>query len=144
MNPERDLERQVHEALRRLPLPRAPRSLAPRVMHAVIASAGLQDRRCEARTGLRADWRQWPLQWQLLALVVSTSMAAALVLAASVGSLWIANLTATRAIVTVWQTFVAPIALPLVILTAAMCVACALLAAALKYVAWEGQEISHS
>jgi len=130
---ERDLERQVHEALRRLPTPRAPRSLAPRVMQAVIAA-----------TRAQAGWRQWPLQWQLLALVVSLSMAAALVLAASLGSMWIANLTATRAVVTVWQSFFAPIAVPLVILTAVMCAACAFLAAALKHVAWEGQEISPS
>ena len=32
-----DLEREVHQALRRLPLPRAPRSLTPRVMAAVRA-----------------------------------------------------------------------------------------------------------
>jgi len=136
MNPtERQIERQMHEALRRLPPPRAPRSLAPRVMHAVIVIASSR-----AQTG----WRQWPLQWQLLALVVSTSAAVALVLAASLGSVWIANLTATRAVVTVWQTFFAPIAVPLVILTAVMCAACALLAAALKHVAWEGQETSPS
>jgi hypothetical protein len=132
MNPE-ELEREIHEALRRLPTPRAPGSLAPRVMQAVAAAA-------RAQTG----WRRWPLQWQLLGLVVACSTIVAVALGASVATVWIGSLASTRAAVVLWQTFVAPAAVPLAILTAVMCAACALLAAALKHVAWEGRETSLS
>ena len=119
MYPDRhDLEREIHQALRSLPTPRAPRSLAPRVMQAVAAAARTQ-------TG----WRRWPLQWQMLACVVACSAA---------------GLAITRAAVVLWQTFAAPIVAPLAILTVVMCAACALIAAALKHVAWEGQETSTS
>jgi hypothetical protein len=127
------LERQIHEALRRLPLPRAPRSLAPRVMRAIAAAARPQ-----------AGWRQWALHWQLLGLVVACSTAVAAAIGGSFLAGWIGGLAATRAAVVLWQTFVAPYALPVVALTAVMVTACALLAAALTHVALEGQEIPHS
>ena len=134
MYPDRhDLEREIHQALRSLPTPRAPRSLAPRVMQAVAAAARTQ-------TG----WRRWPLQWQMLAFVVACSAAAVVVLGTSVASAWIGGLAITRAAVVLWQTFAAPIVAPLAILTVVMCAACALIAAALKHVAWEGQETSTS
>ena len=133
MNPDPQLEREIHDALRRLPQPRAPRSLAPRVMQAVAAAARPQ-----------AGWRLWALHWQLLGLVVACSTAVALVIGGSLFAGWFSRLEATRAFVTLWQTFVAPYALPVVALTAVMCVVCAVLGAALKHVAWEGQEIPHS
>lgn len=133
MTPERELEQEIHEALRRLPQPRAPRSLAPRVMQAIAAAARPE-----------AGWRLWALHWQLLGLVLACSTAIALVIGGSLVAGWFGNLATTRAVVTLWQTFVAPYALPVVALTAVMCVACALLAAALKHVAWEGQEMPHS
>ncbi len=133
MNPEQQLEREIHDALRRLPQPRAPRSLAPRVMQAIASAARPQ-------TG----WRLWALHWQLLGLVVACSMAVALAIGASLAAIWFSNLEATRAFVTLWQTFVAPYALPVVALTAVMCIACAVLGVALKHVAFEGQEIPHS
>jgi hypothetical protein len=132
MNPEERLEREIHEALRRLPLPRAPRSLAPRVMQAIAAAAARPE------TG----WRHWALHWQLLGLVLAFSTAVAVVIGSTLLAGWVGNLAATRAVVTLWQTFVAPYALVAVALTAVMCVASALLAAALKHVAWEGQETS--
>ena len=136
MNPERQLEREIHDALRRLPQPRAPRTLAPRVMQAVAAAAGAPRP--------KAGWRQWPLQWQLLALVVACSAVVAVAMGVSIATAWIGSLAGTRAAIVLWQTFAAPIAVPLSILTAVMCAACALLAAALKHVAWEGQETSPS
>jgi hypothetical protein len=133
MHPEPQLEREIHDALRRLPQPRAPRSLAPRVMQAIAAAARPQ-----------VGWRHWALHWQLLGLVVACSTAIAVVVGGSLFAGWVGSLATTRAVVTLWQTFVAPYALPVVALTAVMFVACALLAAALKHVAWEGQEIPHS
>jgi hypothetical protein len=133
MTPERELEQEIHDALRRLPQPRAPRSLAPRVMQAIAAAARPQ-----------AGWRHWALHWQLLGLVVACSTAIALVIGGSLFTGWIGGLATTRALVTLWQTFLAPYTLPLLALTVVMCVASALLAAALKHVAWEGQEISPS
>jgi hypothetical protein len=132
MNPEQELEREIHDALRRLPQPRAPRSLAPRVMQAIAGAARPQ-----------AGWRHWALHWQLLGLVVACSTAIALVIGGSLFTGWIDSLATTRALVALWQTFLAPYVLPLVALTVVMCVASALLAAALKHVAWEGQEIPH-
>jgi hypothetical protein len=127
-----NLERQIHAALRGLPEPRAPRSLAPRVMQAVMAApvAG-------------AGWRQWPLAWQLLGLVAACSAIAALALAIPLTAAWLANLPLARTATVLWQTFIAPIATPTLILTAVMFSASALLVAALKHVAWEGQESSH-
>ena len=133
MNPEEQLDQEIHDALRRLPQPRAPRSLAPRVMQAIALAARPH-----------AGWRQWALHWQLLALVVTCSAVVAVAMGASMATAWIGGLAGTRAAVVLWQTFAAPIAVPLVILTAVMCAACALLAAALKHVAWEGQETSPS
>lgn len=133
MHPEQQLEREIHEALRRLPQPRAPRSLAPRVMQAIALAARPA-----------AGWRQWALHWQLLGLVLACSAVVALGIGGSLFALWFSNLEATRAFVTLWQTFVAPYAVPVVALTAVMCIACAVLAAALRHVAWEGQEIPHS
>ena len=133
MSTERDLEREIHDALRRLPQPRAPRSLAPRVMQAIAAAARPN-----------AGWRLWALHWQLLGLVAACSTAVALVVAGSYLAGWISGLATTRAVVTLWQMFAAPYVLPVVALTAVMCVACALIGAALKHVAWEGQEIPHS
>ena len=133
MNPDPGLEREIHNALRRLPQPRAPRSLAPRVMYAIAAAARPQ-----------AGWRLWALHWQLLGLVAACSTAVALVVAGSYLAGWVSGLATTRAVVTLWQMFAAPYVLPVVALTAVMCVACALIGAALKHVAWEGQEIPHS
>jgi hypothetical protein len=127
------LEREIHAALRRLPLPRAPRSLAPRVLQAIALAARPA-----------AGWRQWALHWQLLGLIAACSTAIAVVVAGSLFAGWVGGLEATRAVVTIWQTFVAPYAIRLVALTAVMCAASALLAAALKHVAWEGQEMPHS
>lgn len=139
MHPNHNLEREIHEALRRLPEPKAPRSLAPRVMQAVAALE-----RAHAGVTPAAGWRQWPLVWQMLAVVIATSTAVALALVLSPAMEWLGSLAAARAASALWQTFVAPIALPVLVFTAVMGTACALLVAALKHVAWEGQESVHS
>jgi hypothetical protein len=54
-----DLERLVDRELKRLPAPRAPETLLPRVMLAVRAG------RAEAPA---PDWMTWPLSWQVASL----------------------------------------------------------------------------
>jgi hypothetical protein len=53
-----DLERLTDRALRSLPVPRAPRSLLPRVLAAVAAEA--------SRPWYARAWLSWPLHWQLV------------------------------------------------------------------------------
>ena len=60
-----ELERLVDRELRRLPGPRAPRTLLPRVMAAVQAEA-------PAATG----WFTWPLAWRASSLVLALVCAA--------------------------------------------------------------------
>jgi len=73
MEPD-DLERLVDRALTRLPSPRAPETLLPRVMALVDASA--------QRVWYRRAWRTWPLAWQIASAI---ACAALLLLIASVG-----------------------------------------------------------
>lgn len=136
MNPvDRDLERQIHAALTALPEPRAPRSLAPRVMQAVATAAAAK---------AHAGWRAWPLHWQLAALVLGVSTAVAMAIGVRLASAWLAALPAAHAASAFWNAFIAPIAAPILLFTAVMCAACALLVAALKHVAWEGRETPQS
>ena len=133
-----ELERQVDRALRRLPLPRAPRSLAPRVMQAIAAAS---------RTATRATvggWRCWSPGWQVLGLASACWLAATIALALPIASRWIGDVAVTRAAVALWQMFVAPIAAPVIAVVAVMCTASALLVAALRYVAWERRWTLHS
>ena len=65
-----DLERETHDALRRLPSPRAPRSLTPRVMAAVRA-------RREAPWFAR-PMTTWPLALQALTIALAVAPLAVL------------------------------------------------------------------
>ena len=58
-----ELERLTDRALRRLPTPRAPRTLLPRVLAAVAAEA--------SRPWYARAWLSWPLQWQLVSAAVT-------------------------------------------------------------------------
>lgn len=66
--PPTDLERSVGRALQRLPAPRAPHTLLPRVLAAA--------RQAEARRSARG-WRSWPLRWQVAAGVLFAAAVAA-------------------------------------------------------------------
>lgn len=123
-----DLEREVDRALQQLPAPRAPGTLAPRVMQAIA----LQETPAVARTG----WRSWPLAGQMLALAVACSIAAAIAVAVPVASAVIANTAVARAAAALWQMFFGPMVTPVLVVVTVMCTACALLLAGLKYVAW--------
>jgi hypothetical protein len=133
-----ELELEIDQALRRLPLPRAPRTLAPRVMRAIAVAART------AAADVRVGWRSWPMIWQALSLVAACSLLTIVGVALPLASIWIHNVDAVRAAWATWRTFFAPMVTPALTMIAVMCVATALLVAALKYVAWEGQWTSQS
>ena len=146
-----DLEREIDRELGRLPTPRAPRTLAPRVMRAVAA----------APAAAAAGWRTWPIAWRWLSLAafVSAGCAGVWIWSAAPAWLWtalgsprepwslprlVSSLQAAAiAAGIIWRAFLAPVARPAIGMVTAMCAACGLLGAALKHVAWEGQRTSH-
>ena len=138
----------VHRALRRLPQPRAPRSLAPRVMAAVAAA--VQPARPAAR-----PWLSWPMEWRLASLVafVLAGSAAAWFwpgLEAAAWSIAARGLAAvemqaaalspgagalTRLVVIGWETFVQPVIWIALVWIVMMTAAFAAFATALERVA---------
>src|SRR5262245_60737675 len=129
-----ELERIADRALRALPLPRAPRSFAPRVMAAVRASVK------RPRT-----WFAWPFEWQaasvagLLLLVAALVVLVPTVLAAA-GPLFTtlggaraaraADLAARASVMTttagvMWRVFVQPIVGYLFAIVVVMSAGCA-------------------
>jgi len=63
MNPADPLERLVDRELSRLPAPRAPESLLPRVMAAVDAAA--------RRPWYTRAWFTWPVGWQVASVAIA-------------------------------------------------------------------------
>jgi hypothetical protein len=57
-----ELERVTDRALRALPVPRAPRTLLPRVLKAVVEAS---------RPWYTRAWLNWPLHWQLVSAVAA-------------------------------------------------------------------------
>ncbi|MCX6909481.1 MAG: hypothetical protein NTY01_15765 [Verrucomicrobia bacterium] len=74
MNPEQDLEKLMERELRSLPPPRAPETLAPRVMAAITARATLP---WHQRT-----WFEWPLGWQVASAALTVAFLAMLMMLA--------------------------------------------------------------
>jgi hypothetical protein len=70
MNPELDLEKQMDRELRSLPAPRAPETLAPRVMAAIAAQAALPWH--------RRPWFEWPRGWQVASAALTVAFFAVL------------------------------------------------------------------
>lgn len=68
-----DLERVVDRHLRTLPVPRAPRTLLPRVMAAVEQSSNAP--------WYRRGWVAWPLTWQAVSVLALIAVVAGFVLA---------------------------------------------------------------
>jgi len=70
MNPEQDLEKLMECELRSLPTPRAPETLAPRVMGTIAARAALP--------WYRRTWFEWPLGWRVAAAALTVTFLVAL------------------------------------------------------------------
>jgi hypothetical protein len=142
------LERLVHAELRRLPLPRAPHTLLPRVMAAVD--------RWARRPWYAREWFTWPLGWQAasVALLAALLAAGAILLPgvqdaaraltatrpvtdvlAAAASLIETVDTAVSLTVTLWRALVRPVALYAFVLATLLCLACAGFGAALGRVA---------
>jgi hypothetical protein len=155
--PPGDLEDVVDRALKRLPAPRAPRTLLPRVMAAVEAERAARSPGSNRRAGA-GPWLAWPLAWQM------ASLAAVVVLAVGIAQLWpwteaavrltvapaldgvtafVAGMAAkvtTAASVTriIWNAIVQPLVAYVLVLVLVMCAACAAFGAALGRVVLGG------
>ncbi|AMY08084.1 hypothetical protein LuPra_01272 [Luteitalea pratensis] len=145
MEPD-DLERLAHRALADLPMPRAPRTFRPRVM----AALALPD--------VGHPWFTWPWPLQVAAVLLVAAVVGGFgwawpTLLASFGALLphslqtgagyvggAAETTAAllRVMELTWSAVVAPIARLVLLLTVALCTACALCLAALSRVALGG------
>jgi hypothetical protein len=145
MEPD-DLERLVHSALADLPRPRAPRTFRPRVMAAV------------ALPDVGHPWFTWPWPLQVAAVLLVVALAGAIdwawpTLLASLGKVLPGSVQAgggylegaaetsaalMRVMELTWSAVVAPIAKLVLLLTVALCTACALCLAALSRVALGG------
>ena len=144
-----DLERVIGRALDALPPPRAPRTLLPRVMADVQAQAAI--------TPVRRPWFEWSPLAQAALIVVSLAALTAIWWAwpfaayaadllpepvrqagrqADVVASTASDLLHVGALV--WQAVVGPIVKGLFMLTLVLCMACALIAAALGRIALGG------
>jgi hypothetical protein len=149
MNPE-DLERLADRELRRLPAPRAPQTLLPRVMAAVEAWAG--------RPWYSRAWFTWPIGWQAVsvaafALVVggavffaprveaaaTNAIATVQVLAGGVVEAAPVETTAHSARI-LWRTLLEPLATYALVVVVLMVLACAVFGTALNHVVIERAE----
>jgi hypothetical protein len=117
-----DLERRVHEELRRLPAPLAPGTLLPRVLAAVDAWA--------RRPWYARAWFTWPLALQAASLaLVAIAIYATWVLPPMPASV----VATTNAGAVIWRTLIEPLLGYVVGLVVLMCLACAVFGAALNY-----------
>jgi hypothetical protein len=147
---EQDLERLTHRELQRLPAPRAPHSLLPRVMAAVEAWA--------ARPWYTRAWFTWPAGWQAasiaaVALVVtgavlagphvqaaaSSMLAAVQLFASGVSDAAPVETTANGARI-LWRTLLEPLATYALVVVVLMFLACAVFGTALNHVVIERAE----
>jgi hypothetical protein len=147
MNADRDLERLIDGELSRLPAPRAPRTLLPRVLRAAEAQ----------RRHSFGAWFTWPIAWQasslaLMALLVAGAMnlrplAAGALVALSSSAIgdqgWAADAVRqvseiAGAAAVLWRVLMEPIAIVLVLCLATLLAASAALGAALRSVVLGG------
>jgi hypothetical protein len=144
-----DLETLVHRELQKLPLPRAPYTLLPRVMAAV--------QEWTMRPWYARAWFTWPLQWQvasitaLLAIVVAVAVLLPGAQAAAVSGVSrlvarpmgdVAGIaqqvqTTTSAAEVLWRLLLQPLVGYAFALVVLMCLACVAFGAALNYVVIE-------
>lgn len=126
-----DLEQRVDRELRRLPAPRAPHTLLPRVLAAVDAWVN--------RPWYTRAWFTWPLGWQVASVAL---------LALAFAGIWMLPPAPPSVVVTtnagrvLWRTIVEPFLAYAFVIVVIMCVACAAFGAALSYVFVERAEQS--
>ena len=149
MTPD-DLERLADRELRRLPSPRAPQTLLPRVMAAVEAWAG--------RPWYSRAWFTWPFGWQAASvaalallvaggvffaprveLAVSGAIATLQILAGGVADVAPVETTAHSARI-LWRTLLEPLATYALVVVVLMVLACAVFGTALNHVVIERAE----
>jgi len=136
-----DIDRRLNRALERLPGPRAPETLLPRVLQAVAS-------RVDA-PWYRREWRHWPAGWQVLSVGASIALA---VLVFSLGPSpalmsWVTGETivpaqavtsqvepTVAALRILWRVVVEPLVPVLFGLAMMMCVACVAIGLTLNYV----------
>ena len=129
--PFADLEQKVDRELRRLPAPRAPHTLLPRVLAAVEAWVN--------RPWYTRAWFTWPLGWQVASVAL---------LALAVAGVWMLPPAPPSVVVTtnagrvLWRTMVEPFLAYAFVIVVIMCLACAAFGAALSYVFVERAEQS--
>jgi hypothetical protein len=145
----RELESLIDRQLRRLPEPRAPRSLLPRVMAAVA----------EARRPWYARaWRTWPIGLQIASALAGLVAIAAMSLALPVAQTWLVADSSPlwmdlvsragrivahteevgRAAEVVWRALIAPVATAALVPVLMMCAASLAFGAALSRLAFRG------
>jgi hypothetical protein len=129
-----DLERETDRALKRLPAPRAPRTLAPRVLRAVAA-------RTRPIAGAR-PWFMWPLELKLasgvgVVLAVYGAVLIGPTALALIRSSQVAHDASGVAIAggVLWRVIVQPVLIGFTTLVVVMGAACVALGAALRHVA---------
>jgi hypothetical protein len=138
-----ELERLIDAELRRLPAPRAPRSLLPRVIAAVDGTA--------VRPWYTRAWLTWPAAWQAasVALLAAIVVAGVVLVPAAQSVLGALSLVAgvrgevdetTRQVESVataarvvWRALVAPVVPYALALMLLMCAACAVFGTALNH-----------
>ena len=148
---EHDLETRVQRELKRLPAPRAPHTLLPRVMAAVQAWAG--------RPWYSRAWFTWPLGLQVAsAAALALVIAGGVVLAPAAEAAAANALTAVRIVATggadvarpiettassariLWRTLLEPLASYALVVVVLMFLACAVFGTALNHVVIERAE----
>jgi hypothetical protein len=129
--PFAELEQKIDRELRRLPAPRAPHTLLPRVLAAVEAWVN--------RPWYTRAWFTWPVGWQVASVAL---------LALAVAGVWMlppapaSVVGTTNAGRVLWRTIVEPFLAYAFVIVVIMCVACAAFGAALSYVFVERAEQS--
>jgi Na+/proline symporter len=124
-----DLEARVDRALRRLPSPRAPHTLLPRVMTSVHA--------WRERPWYTRAWFAWPLGWRLLSIVPAALLMYFVWHLPAPPAQVVAATSASRV---VWDLMIAPLLPYFLVLVVLMGLACVLFGLALNYVLLERAE----
>lgn len=136
-----ELQQFVDRELKRLPTPRAPQTLLPRVLAATVGR--------KAVPWYRRPWLEWPRPWQLASLVGIAAIAAGLSFVFSIvppglaerltggapgriGASGAALDEAATVVRLLWHVVIAPVAFYLLVLTVSVTLTCAAIWAALE------------